>query len=75
MKWYLKVLRQYADFSGKSSRKEFWMFFLFNLLFSWAYITIVVFCKNNKQPESIKRDSGCFCSVLYLSYYFHHLFS
>ena len=33
MKWYLKVLKQYADFSGRARRKEYWMFFLFNMIF------------------------------------------
>jgi uncharacterized membrane protein YhaH (DUF805 family) len=28
MKWYLKVLRQYADFTGRARRKEYWMFTL-----------------------------------------------
>ncbi|TGV01242.1 DUF805 domain-containing protein [Flavivirga rizhaonensis] len=33
MKWYLKVLiNNYATFSGRARRKEFWMFFLFNLI-------------------------------------------
>jgi uncharacterized membrane protein YhaH (DUF805 family) len=32
MDWYLKVLRQYADFSGRARRKEYWMFVLFNIL-------------------------------------------
>lgn len=32
MQWYLKVLRQYADFSGRARRKEFWMFVLFNAI-------------------------------------------
>ncbi|MDR0814938.1 MAG: DUF805 domain-containing protein [Bacteroidales bacterium] len=32
MEWYLKVWKQYADFSGRARRKEFWMFVLFNLL-------------------------------------------
>lgn len=32
MEWYLKVLRQYADFSGRARRKEYWMFTLFNLI-------------------------------------------
>jgi uncharacterized membrane protein YhaH (DUF805 family) len=32
MKWYLKVLKHYADFSGRASRKEYWMFALFNFL-------------------------------------------
>ena len=32
MEWYLKVLRQYADFNGRARRKEYWMFFLFNAI-------------------------------------------
>ena len=34
MKWYLKVLKQYADFRGRARRTEYWMFALFNLIFS-----------------------------------------
>ena len=26
MEWYLKVLKQYFDFSGRARRKEYWMF-------------------------------------------------
>jgi uncharacterized membrane protein YhaH (DUF805 family) len=33
MKWYLKVLKQYADFNGRARRKEYWMFLLFNVIF------------------------------------------
>ena len=33
MNWYLKVLKQYADFSGRARRKEYWMFVLFNFIF------------------------------------------
>jgi uncharacterized membrane protein YhaH (DUF805 family) len=33
MNWYLKVLKQYADFSGRARRKEYWMFTLFNMIF------------------------------------------
>ncbi|MDR0232517.1 MAG: DUF805 domain-containing protein [Dysgonamonadaceae bacterium] len=32
MNWYLKVLKQYADFSGRARRTEFWMFVLFNAI-------------------------------------------
>lgn len=31
MEWMLLPLKRYADFSGRSRRKEYWMFFLFNL--------------------------------------------
>ena len=34
MNWYLKVLKQYADFSGRARRTEYWMFTLFNLIFA-----------------------------------------
>ncbi len=32
MNWYLKVLKQYADFNGRARRKEYWMFVLFNMI-------------------------------------------
>jgi len=35
MEWYLKVLKQYADFSGRARRKEYWMFTLFNMIFTF----------------------------------------
>jgi uncharacterized membrane protein YhaH (DUF805 family) len=33
MNWYLKVLKQYADFNSRARRKEYWMFILFNAIF------------------------------------------
>ncbi|SHH30483.1 Uncharacterized membrane protein YhaH, DUF805 family [Chryseobacterium oranimense] len=36
MKWYLKVLKQYADFTGRARRTEYWMFVLFNMIFAIA---------------------------------------
>ena len=32
MDWYLMVWKKYAQFEGRSRRKEYWMFVLFNLL-------------------------------------------
>ena len=34
MNWYLKVLKNYVVFSGRARRKEYWMFGLFNIIFS-----------------------------------------
>ena len=34
MIWYLLVLKKYSVFSGRSSRKEYWYFVLFNVLIS-----------------------------------------
>lgn len=36
MDQYLAVLSKYAVFSGRAGRREYWMFFLFNLIFSIA---------------------------------------
>jgi uncharacterized membrane protein YhaH (DUF805 family) len=30
MEWYLLVLKRYAEFNGRSRRKEYWMYTLFN---------------------------------------------
>ena len=39
MKWFLKCLKQYADFSGRARRREYWFFQLFNLIF---FIVIIL---------------------------------
>jgi uncharacterized membrane protein YhaH (DUF805 family) len=36
MKWYLHVLRNYANFNGRARRTEYWMFILFNIIFAVA---------------------------------------
>lgn len=36
MNWYLKVMGQYVDFSKRARRKEYWMFFLFNMIFAYG---------------------------------------
>ncbi|MFJ1430907.1 DUF805 domain-containing protein [Capnocytophaga canimorsus] len=40
MNWYLKVLKQYADFKGRARRKEYWMFTLFNSIVFFALVFI-----------------------------------
>jgi len=34
MNWYIRVLKKYAVFSGRARREEYWMFVLFNFIFS-----------------------------------------
>lgn len=54
MKWYFKVLKQYADFSGRARRKEYWIFVLINgiivnllsitfpaISFLWVLVTFI----------------------------------
>lgn len=36
MRYYLKALQNYAVFTGRASRREYWYFALFNLLISFV---------------------------------------
>jgi uncharacterized membrane protein YhaH (DUF805 family) len=40
MHWYLQALKKYAVFSGRSQRKEYWMFILFNTLISCVLVVM-----------------------------------
>ena len=43
MKWYIKCIRQYADFKGRARREEYWMFTLFNFLTAMVLLLIPLF--------------------------------
>lgn len=53
MKWYLRVLRKYADFSGRARRMEYWMFVLFNIIFF-----IVAMLLDRLFGTTIKMETG-----------------
>ena len=36
MKWYLRVLKNYATIKGRARRKEYWMFVLLNLIIGFV---------------------------------------
>ena len=40
MNWYLEVLKNYAVFSGRARRKEYWFYVLFNAIF--AIIAMII---------------------------------
>lgn len=40
MSWYLKVLKNYAGFSGRARRQEYWFFVLFNFIITLALIFV-----------------------------------
>ncbi len=43
MKYYVEVLQKYAEFKGRARRKEYWMFILFNTIFSYSLMFIDVY--------------------------------
>ena len=40
MNWYLNVLKNYAGFEGRARRKEYWIFFLFNMLIGYGLLIL-----------------------------------
>lgn len=46
MEWYLMVLKKYAEFTGRSRRKEYWMFALFNFMISIVLSSIDLYVFN-----------------------------
>ncbi|MEB0077353.1 DUF805 domain-containing protein [Pseudomonas sp. CCI3.2] len=41
--WYLDCLKQYAVFSGRATRQEYWMFILVNIIISIAVMVVARF--------------------------------
>ena len=61
MNWYLKVLKQYADFSGRARRKEYWMFTLFNMIIIFILMLVMV--------AGIASESGGVSAIGMILYY------
>ncbi|MBS7455550.1 DUF805 domain-containing protein [Coralloluteibacterium stylophorae] len=40
MNWYVSVLKQYATFSGRARRTEYWMYTLINLLILFGLMVV-----------------------------------
>ena len=52
MNWYLKVLKNYTGFEGRARRKEYWMFFLVNIIISIILVLI------DAKTGSLNQDTG-----------------
>jgi|TARA_B110000261_G_C12998349_1_gene323179 uncharacterized membrane protein YhaH (DUF805 family) len=42
MEYYIKVLKNYANFKGRARRKEYWMFILFNTIINYALMALTL---------------------------------
>jgi len=47
MRWFLKAMAHYADFSGRACRKEFWCFLSFSLITFLVLQLVAVFVLND----------------------------
>ncbi|MBL7837808.1 MAG: DUF805 domain-containing protein [Bacteroidetes bacterium] len=57
MKYYLHVLKNYANFKGRARRKEYWMFVLFNIL---ILIVLTLIEGGPAEPGEIKPLSSIY---------------
>ena len=55
MKWFLKCLKQYADFKGRARRREYWMFFLFLTLIQLAIYVVIWLTHQGANPQEMVR--------------------
>ncbi|GJJ80080.1 DUF805 domain-containing protein [Pasteurella canis] len=63
MNWYLTVLKNYATFSGRARRKEFWMYSLIHFLI----ISVLVFIDINLGTFDIEKKTGLISSIYVLA--------
>lgn len=60
MNWYIKCIKNYANFSGRARRKEYWMFLLFNI-----FIIITLSLISAALGKLLNSETPIFIVVLY----------
>jgi uncharacterized membrane protein YhaH (DUF805 family) len=60
MNWYLKVLKNYAGFSGRAQRAEYWYFALFSFIIYVGLVIIDVVTGNFSEEFGIGMFTGIY---------------
>ncbi len=60
MHWYFDGLKQYAVFSGRARRKEYWFYQLFNCLFAGALLVVDAMTGTMRGKAGLGLLSGLF---------------
>ena len=64
MSWYLEALKKYAVFSGRSRRKEYWYFVLFNIIVAIVLAGIDAVLGTFSPSANIGLLSGIYCLAI-----------
>jgi uncharacterized membrane protein YhaH (DUF805 family) len=64
MEWMIMPLRRYADFSGRSRRKEYWMFVLFQILVLVPLMLVAIALDGTSGDASDPFSGGLTLAVL-----------
>jgi uncharacterized membrane protein YhaH (DUF805 family) len=68
MNYYLNVLRNYAIFSGRARRSEYWFFVLFNTIFVWLAIFLDHFLGTSFIINTANGPVDLYYGYVYLMY-------
>ena len=68
MKYYLNVLKNYATFSGRARRSEYWYFALFNVIFAVAAMILDKALGTNFTVETAAGPINLFYGYVYVLY-------
>jgi len=67
MSWYLIVWQRAADFSGRSRRREYWIFNLFNAVVVMVLLLLAVLFSDRNKPGAIPFFPAFFyCFVVFV---------
>lgn len=66
MNWYIKVLKDYAVFSGRARRKEFWLFVLFHILIVFGVSLVDVAIGTANVYQGIGLLSGLYLVAVFM---------
>ena len=66
MSWYLKALKNYAVFSGRAQRMEYWIFALFNAIISIALGMIDRFTGSFSSDSHFGLLGGLFALAMFI---------
>jgi uncharacterized membrane protein YhaH (DUF805 family) len=78
MQWMILPLKRYAQFSGRSRRKEYWMFVLFTILVNLGFVAImfaaggasIFAAMSNPDPTAMMAGAGIIAIVYGISLLF-----
>ena len=64
MNWYMQALKRWNDFNGRSRRKEYWFFLLFNVIAAAVLSIIDMFTGTYNATTGIGLLSGIYALVM-----------
>ena len=72
MNWYLQALKRWNDFNGRSRRKEYWFFLLFNIIAAAVLSVIDMITEHTARRPAWDLLGGIYLLVVRSRHSGHH---